>query len=125
MESCYINTAHPDFLNGHQAIAMVGERLHPKPQPNGVNGVNGADHGKPASRNPGTPTTAHQTPSLSTSNSPMSVESNSSENGSFFGSFFAGNKKPKKSGSALMDSSVFETVCVQFYGLVADPFSFP
>ncbi|KAI8337197.1 Dynamin central region-domain-containing protein [Chlamydoabsidia padenii] len=105
MESCYINTAHPDFLNGHQAIAMVSERLHPKPQSNGVNNTNGVDHGKPTSRNSAIAANAHQTSTLSTSNSPMSIESSNSENGSFFGSFFAGNKKTKKSGSALMDSS--------------------
>ena len=26
MEACYINTGHPDFLNGHRAMAMVNER---------------------------------------------------------------------------------------------------
>ncbi|KAI8092650.1 Dynamin central region-domain-containing protein [Halteromyces radiatus] len=107
MESCYINTAHPDFLNGHQAIATVNERLHPKPQTNGTNGI---EHGsKPTSRN--APTAAHQSPSLSTSNSHLSLDSNATgtESGSFFGSFFAGNKKTKKSGSALMDSAVFDT----------------
>ena len=26
-ESCYINTAHPDFINGHKATAMVQDRL--------------------------------------------------------------------------------------------------
>ena len=26
-EACYINTAHPDFINGHKATAMVQERL--------------------------------------------------------------------------------------------------
>ncbi|ORY03883.1 vacuolar sorting protein 1 [Basidiobolus meristosporus CBS 931.73] len=27
-ESCYINTVHPDFLNGHQAMAIIHERLN-------------------------------------------------------------------------------------------------
>eukprot|EP00835_Amoeboradix_gromovi_P000401 NODE_14_length_42432_cov_0.433799.p6 type:complete len:591 gc:universal NODE_14_length_42432_cov_0.433799:7469-5697(-) len=26
-EACYINTAHPDFINGHKATAMVQERM--------------------------------------------------------------------------------------------------
>ncbi|KAG7008228.1 hypothetical protein G7Y79_00006g018480 [Physcia stellaris] len=26
MESCYINTGHPDFLNGHKAMAIVNDR---------------------------------------------------------------------------------------------------
>ncbi|ORX58130.1 hypothetical protein DM01DRAFT_1333796 [Hesseltinella vesiculosa] len=96
MESCYINTAHDDFLNGHQAIAIVNEKLHPKPQANGTNGTD-----KPASRNaPGQST-------LSTSNSHLSLDSSNSDG--FFGSFFSGNKKPKKSGSALMDAAVFDS----------------
>ncbi|CAO3595503.1 unnamed protein product [Absidia cylindrospora] len=106
MEACYINTAHPDFLNGYQLIDIVNERLHPKPQPNGA--INGGDHGKLSSRSSG-PAPAHQSPSLSASNSRQSLDSTSSDGGSFFGSFFSGNKKTKKSGSALMDSAVFET----------------
>jgi len=27
MEACYINTAHPDFLNGHKAMAIVTEKI--------------------------------------------------------------------------------------------------
>jgi hypothetical protein len=26
MESTYVNTGHPDFLNGHRAMALVNER---------------------------------------------------------------------------------------------------
>ena len=26
MEACYINTGHPDFLNGHRAMAIVNDR---------------------------------------------------------------------------------------------------
>lgn len=106
MESCYINTAHPDFLSGHQAIAMVNERLHPKPPPNSN------EHGKPSSRGHA----PHQSPSSSanTANTAnQALNSPTSENGSFFGSFFTGSKKPKKSGSALMDSAVFETVSTE------------
>ena len=31
-EVCYINTAHPDFITGHKAMAVVNDRLNPKPQ---------------------------------------------------------------------------------------------
>jgi replication fork clamp-binding protein CrfC len=30
MEACYINTGHPDFLNGSKAMAIVTEKYHPK-----------------------------------------------------------------------------------------------
>jgi replication fork clamp-binding protein CrfC len=29
MEASYVNTAHPDFINGHAAMAQVNEKLHP------------------------------------------------------------------------------------------------
>jgi hypothetical protein len=32
MEAVYINTGHPDFLNGHKAIALVTDRLSAKQQ---------------------------------------------------------------------------------------------
>ncbi|KAI8342412.1 Dynamin central region-domain-containing protein [Chlamydoabsidia padenii] len=99
MESCYINIAHPDFLNGHQAIAIVNEQqLQTKYQSSGT------EHGKLSSRNQ-----AHHSPSLSTSDANQHLISPSSDNGSFFGSFFVGNKKNKRSGSALMVSSVLDT----------------
>ncbi|KAF8181964.1 Dynamin central region-domain-containing protein [Mycena galopus ATCC 62051] len=39
MQACYINTTHPDFIGGHQATAIVNERINaarpasPKPAP--------------------------------------------------------------------------------------------
>lgn len=81
MEACYINTAHPDFLNGHQAIAIVNEQLHPKPQPGQ----------EPAKQ------TKQPLANLKTNNSSStSIDSNTEQGGSFFGSFFAGPKKTKK-----------------------------
>ncbi|KAI8882415.1 hypothetical protein K501DRAFT_251522 [Backusella circina FSU 941] len=88
MEACYINTAHPDFLNGHQAIAMVNERLQPKNPP---------------------ATNEHSTKTSKSSNQVSALQTNASEqegnNGSLFGSFFSGNNKmtPKKSVSSIMD----------------------
>lgn len=79
MEACYINTAHPHFLNGHQAIAMVNERMtketKPKTPSNGV---------------------------LAASSTPET-----DSNGSLFGSFFSNNKKAsttKKSTSPLLEA---------------------
>jgi vacuolar protein sorting-associated protein 1 len=34
METCYINTAHPDFLNGHRAMAIINDKIS-KNSPNG------------------------------------------------------------------------------------------
>ncbi|KAH8995828.1 Dynamin central region-domain-containing protein [Lactarius hatsudake] len=39
MQACYVNTTHPDFLNGHKAMALVTDRLNankpatPEPKP--------------------------------------------------------------------------------------------
>jgi dynamin 1-like protein len=90
MEACYINTAHPDFLNGHQAIAMVNERIQPK---------------QPQANEHSTKTNAknNQVSALQTNNSSSNL-SETDSNGSLFGSFFSGNKKtPNKSVSSIMD----------------------
>ncbi|CDH48771.1 vacuolar dynamin-like gtpase [Lichtheimia corymbifera JMRC:FSU:9682] len=101
MEACYINTAHPDFLNGHQAIAIVNEQLHPKSQ-------SGPDHEVPTSkgRHHHSSQSQQQQPQLNalqTSNS-MSTHMDNSEGNSFFGSFFSGSKKTKKSAAASMEA---------------------
>ncbi|CAG8532131.1 14195_t:CDS:10, partial [Funneliformis caledonium] len=31
METCYINTGHPDFINGHRAMTIINDKLNPKP----------------------------------------------------------------------------------------------
>ncbi|KAI8141297.1 Dynamin central region-domain-containing protein [Fennellomyces sp. T-0311] len=84
MEACYINTAHPDFLNGHQAIAMVNEQLGKQQQTQN----NTHDSAK----------TNKQLAALQTSTGSPSPDS---ENGSFFGSFFSGPKKSKKAGGLM------------------------
>ena len=101
MESCYINTAHPDFLNGHQAIAIVNEQLHPKSQ-------SGPDHEVPTSKqgrhhHSQSQQQQPQLNALQTSNS-MSTQMDNSEGNSFFGSFFSGSKKTKKSATASMEA---------------------
>ncbi|KAI7861187.1 Dynamin central region-domain-containing protein [Circinella umbellata] len=91
MEACYINTAHPDFLNGHQAIAIVNDQLSGKQQqqqqqqtPN-----NSSDHSK----------TNKQLAALQTNN--PSLPNTDGDNGSFFGSFFSGPKKAKKTNNMM------------------------
>lgn len=79
MEACYINTAHPHFLNGHQAIAMVNERMNKETKP--------------------------KTPSNGVLAASSTPETDS--NGSLFGSFFSNNKKAsttKKSASPLLEA---------------------
>ncbi|KAF3171502.1 vacuolar protein sorting-associated protein 1 [Orbilia oligospora] len=73
MESCYINTGHPDFLNGHRAMAIVNEK-HNSAKPVQVD----PKTGKPL------PRTESPAPSL-----------DSQENSGFFGSFFASKNKKK------------------------------
>ncbi|ROV93099.1 hypothetical protein VSDG_07311 [Cytospora chrysosperma] len=78
MESCYINTGHPDFLNGHRAMAIVNERHNPKPVP--------VD---PKSGKPLVTTPARAA-------SPTLADTNLGEgNSGFFGSFFAAKNKKK------------------------------
>lgn len=79
MESCYINTGHPDFLNGHRAMAIVNER-HSSARPVQVD----PKTGKPL---PPTIPPRSSSPSLST-------DGTNNEAG-FFGSFFASKNKKK------------------------------
>ncbi|TKA44517.1 Vacuolar protein sorting-associated protein 1 [Cryomyces minteri] len=78
MESCYINTGHPDFINGHRAMAIVNER-HAQARPVQVD----PKTGKPLP--PQVPPRA-ASPSLGMSDD---------QNGGFFGSFFASKNKKK------------------------------
>lgn len=77
METCYINTGHPDFLNGHRAMAIVNERHNPS---------------KPVQVDPKTGKAIASTPARA--QSPSLPETNL-EGGGFFGSFFAAKNKKK------------------------------
>jgi len=79
MESCYINTGHPDFLNGHRAMAIVNER-HISAKPVQVDPKTGK--ALPASATPA----RSQSPS-----NDLGLD----QNGGFFGSFFASKNKKK------------------------------
>lgn len=74
MESSYVNTAHPDFLNGHKAMSMVEQKMHPTP----VVQIN-PKTGKPI------PTTTPASPT---------INDTGNTNG-FFGSFFSSKSKKK------------------------------
>jgi replication fork clamp-binding protein CrfC len=78
MESCYINTGHPDFLNGHRAMAIVNER-HTQAKPIQVD----PKTGKPI---PGSTPVRTSSPTLDVM---------ADGNGGFFGSFFASKNKKK------------------------------
>lgn len=82
MEACYINTGHPDFLNGHRAMAIVNER-HQAAKPVQVDPKTGK------------PLTAAQAAAVTPQRS-HSPSIDASENGGFFGSFFGANKNKKK-----------------------------
>lgn len=99
MEACYINTAHPDFLSGHQAIAIVNEQLQVKNQPAQITDK---QHNNTNNNN----NRQQQLSALQTNNtsSASSFDSSNDTSGSFFGSFFAGPKKTKKSVGGLMEA---------------------
>lgn len=78
MEVCYINTGHPDFLNGHRAMAIVNERHNPKPVQ--------------VDPKTGKPLPTGATPARTQSPSPADTNL---ESGGFFGSFFAAKNKKK------------------------------
>jgi len=75
MESCYVNTGHPDFLNGHRAMAIVAEK---------------SNASKPVQVDPKT-----GKPLPVRVDSPSSQLLDSDDNKSFFGSFWASKNKKK------------------------------
>ncbi|KAL1901564.1 vacuolar protein sorting-associated protein 1 [Ceratocystis pirilliformis] len=76
MEACYINTAHPDFLNGHRAMAIVNERHNPS---------------KPVAVDPKTGKPLPNQAPVRTGSPSVDLESNTG----FFGSFFSSKNKKK------------------------------
>ncbi|CAG7946337.1 unnamed protein product [Penicillium nalgiovense] len=83
MESTYVNTGHPDFLNGHRAMTLVNER-QAAAKPTQVD---------PKTGKPLLPARA-QSPSLDTTGE-------ATNNSGFFGSFWASKNKKKM---ALMEA---------------------
>jgi dynamin 1-like protein len=86
MQACYVNTTHPDFLNGHKAMALVSEKLNAnKPPP---------------PENKGKITSAQLN-----SGKDLDVDAKKEEPG-FFGSFWSQKTsgKTKKVGAATMEA---------------------
>jgi hypothetical protein len=89
MQACYVNTTHPDFINGHKAMAIVNDRMNAnKPQP-----ANGVQDPKRAVNN----------------NKDLDVDMKKEEQ-TFFGSFWNKAKgtpqAPAKKGAAAMEVPV-------------------
>ncbi|KAJ2235664.1 vacuolar protein sorting-associated protein 1 [Coemansia sp. RSA 1722] len=75
MEQGYINTAHPDFISGQRAIAIVNDRMHP-----------------PKPVQPGAPQ-GNGRPSMSVNERSLDDEMNLPKDNGFFGSFWQNKKK--------------------------------
>ena len=91
MQACYVNTTHPDFLNGHKAMAIVTDRMNAA---------------KPQTPVPD-PKSGKLPPGAINNNKDLDVDAKKEEP-SFFATFFSGAKNaPKKKGVAVM-----EAVCV-------------
>jgi vacuolar protein sorting-associated protein 1 len=83
MESCYVNTGHPDFINGSRAMAIVNERYNPSSTTNGRPTQVDPKTGKPLA---GTPRAVSPT---------VDMGGADAGNAGFFGSFFASKNKKK------------------------------
>ncbi|KAK7449785.1 vacuolar protein sorting-associated protein 1 [Stygiomarasmius scandens] len=94
MQACYVNTTHPDFINGHKAMSIVQDRLNAnKPPP-------------PASD----PKSGKLAPGVINNNKDLDVEAKKEEP-SFFGSFFSSAKNGrtvKKTGPGGTPAPVME-----------------
>ncbi|KAF7304935.1 hypothetical protein MKEN_01207800 [Mycena kentingensis (nom. inval.)] len=89
MQACYVNTTHPDFINGHKALTIVNDRINAnKPPPP----ASDSKSGKLA-------------PGAINNNRDLDVEAKKEEP-SFFGSFFAPKSKAaaKKTGISTMEA---------------------
>lgn len=80
MQACYVNTTHPDFINGHKAMSLVSDRLNSnKPQ------------AQPADGRSVDPKTGKLLPGAINNNKDLDVDLKREEPG-FFGSFFVKGK---------------------------------
>ncbi|KAK7434434.1 vacuolar protein sorting-associated protein 1 [Stygiomarasmius scandens] len=75
MQACYVNTTHPDFINGHKAMSIVQDRLNANKPP------------LPASD----PKSGKLAPGVINNNKDLDVEAKKEEP-SFFESFFSSAK---------------------------------
>jgi len=80
MEACYVNTGHPDFLNGHRAMAIVNERHNAS---------------KPVQVDPKTGKPLPASTVVPPRSASPSLDLNGDGGSGFFGSFFASKNKKK------------------------------
>jgi replication fork clamp-binding protein CrfC len=111
MESCYINTGHPDFINGSRAMAIIHER-HNAAKPVQVD-----------------PKTGKPMPSSVPPRS-ISPTLDPNDGGGFFGSFFASKNKKKMAAmepppSTLKASGTLSEKEVQEVEVISKYKSFP
>lgn len=82
-ESCYVNTAHPDFIGGHRALGLVTEKVMQKQaQPDPAKDKLDKYDPKRTTLPPGAPAQPTYT-----------LDAKDEAGGHIFGSFFAGGKK--------------------------------
>ena len=92
-QACYVNTTHPDFLNGHKAMAIVNERLNANKPPE-----------KPVDTKGG-----KLAPGQLNNGRDLDADMKKDEP-SFFGSFFAKDKPKKKGGQMEAPPTVIKPV---------------
>ncbi|KAF8638794.1 hypothetical protein AX17_001853 [Amanita inopinata Kibby_2008] len=83
MQACYVNTTHPDFINGHKATAIVNDRLNANKPP-------------PPANDPKS--------SRAQINNNKDLDVDKKEEPSFFGSFFSSKSVAKKKGVSTMEA---------------------
>lgn len=86
MQACYVNTTHPDFLNGHKAMSIITDRMNANKPPPPVDSKGGK-----------------LAPGALNNNKDLDVDAKKEEP-SFFGSFFSAKNQPKKKGAAVMEA---------------------
>ena len=103
-ESCYINTTHPDFINGHKAMTVINEKL-------GLNRINETNSPSGANPSGGGSSSLSRTKVTGGSNPSIAQQISASTDG-FFSSFFS--KKPERKPGVLepVRSCVFYLVPV-------------
>lgn len=87
MQACYVNTTHPDFLNGHKAMQIVQDRLNANKPP----------------EKPIDPKSGKLAPGVLNNGRDLDADFRKEEP-SFFGSFFAKDKAPKRKGTPVMEA---------------------
>ncbi|KAJ9125441.1 hypothetical protein QFC22_000402 [Naganishia vaughanmartiniae] len=87
MQACYVNTTHPDFLNGHKAMQIVQDRLNANKPP----------------EKPIDPKSGKLAPGVLNNGRDLDADFRKEEP-SFFGSFFHKDKTPKRKGTPIMEA---------------------